>query len=162
SLIAFLVVTPIDDAVIEPNETVQVTLTAGAGYTVGAPASATVTIIDNDTPVPVITIVALEANASEAGDTGSFAVTRAGDPAPALTVNVTLTGTAVNGTDYVSIPATVAIPSGSFIAIVTVTPIADGLTEGNETAILTAIAGTGYTVGAPAAATVTISDGPGL
>ena len=45
-------VLPIDDAVAEPDETVIVTLTAGAAYTLGASTSATVTIIDNDQAAP--------------------------------------------------------------------------------------------------------------
>jgi hypothetical protein len=162
SQIAFLTVTPIEDLAIEANETVLVTVAGGAGYTVGAPASATVTIVDNDSTTPVVTVSALDGNASESGDTGSFAVIRAGDPSPSLTVNVTLTGTAVNGTDYITLPTTVSMPSGSFLVIVSVTPLADGLTESNETVILTVTAGTGYVVGAPSGATVTIADGPGL
>jgi hypothetical protein len=50
---ATLVVTPIDDLTDElaPDETVIVTLTSAAGYTVGASGSATVNIADND-PTP--------------------------------------------------------------------------------------------------------------
>src|SRR5262249_973843 len=46
---ATIAVLPVDDALVEGNETVVVTLSAGPAYTLGASASATVTIIDNDT-----------------------------------------------------------------------------------------------------------------
>jgi len=45
---ATIAVVPIDDAAVEANETVLVTLSADPAYTVGANAGATVTIIDND------------------------------------------------------------------------------------------------------------------
>jgi hypothetical protein len=47
---ATITVTTIDDSLVEGNETVIVTLSANAAYTVGTPASGTVTIADNDTP----------------------------------------------------------------------------------------------------------------
>jgi hypothetical protein len=45
-----LAVTPVDDALVEPAETVVVTLSPGPGYTVATPGSATVTIADDDAP----------------------------------------------------------------------------------------------------------------
>ena len=44
SATATMTVTPIDDLLVEGDETVVVTLSANAAYTVGTPASATVTI----------------------------------------------------------------------------------------------------------------------
>ncbi len=160
--IAFLTVAPIADGAVEGDETVLVTLAAGAGYTVGSPASATVTILDNVGSTPVVTVTAVDANASETGDTGSFAVMRAGDPSAALTVNLTVGGTATAATDYTALPASIVIPAGSFLVILPVTPIADSLVEGDETVIVTVAAGAGYTVGTASSATVTISDGPPL
>ena len=42
----------IDDALIEGNETVVLTLNSNSAYTVGSATSATVTIADNDNNVP--------------------------------------------------------------------------------------------------------------
>ena len=47
---ATVTVTPVDDAVIEKDETVVLTLAAIGSYLVGSPASATVTIQENDLP----------------------------------------------------------------------------------------------------------------
>jgi len=43
-----LAVVPLQDATPEPPETVIVTMSANAAYTIGTPSSATVTIADND------------------------------------------------------------------------------------------------------------------
>jgi gliding motility-associated-like protein len=48
-------------------------------------------------------------------------------------VYITLGGTAINGVDYISIPATVTIPANDTIAKIVVTPILDGLVEATET-----------------------------
>jgi len=50
---ATVTVTPIDDFLVESNETVLLTLSSNALYTVGAPNNATVTIADNDSAVPL-------------------------------------------------------------------------------------------------------------
>ena len=152
-----VVVTPIDDAAPEDDETVIVTVTSGTGYTVGSPSAATVTITDND--LPTVTVVASDASASEAGsNTGTFTVSRNGPTTDALSVAYNLTGTAGNGTDYSALASSVLIPVGQSSVNVTVTPTNDGAPEPSETVILTIAANALYTVGSPSAATVTISD----
>src|SRR5207302_1456638 len=143
---ADLTITPIDDLEVEGDETVIVTLVAGAGYTVGSPSSATVTIHDNDQgpPLPTVTVTASDANASESGDTGAFTITRTGGTASALTVNYSLGGSASNGSDYQQLGNSVTIAVGSSSAIVTVTPIDDSSVEGAETVVLTLSANSAY------------------
>lgn len=109
--------------------------------------------------LPRLTIAASDPTATEAGPTpGSFTVSRTGGTETALTANYTISGTASNGGDYVSLPTTVIIPSGSSTATVTVAPTDDSLVEGNETVIVTLAANAAYTIGAPRSATVTITD----
>jgi large repetitive protein len=48
-------------------------------------------------------------------------------------VYITLGGTAINGVDYATIPATVTIPANDTIAKIVVTPIQDGIVEATET-----------------------------
>ena len=55
---AAIIVTPINDTLVEANETVLLALAAGAGYAIGSPNNATVTIADNDAP-PTPEIVVL-------------------------------------------------------------------------------------------------------
>ncbi|MEK6258067.1 MAG: Calx-beta domain-containing protein [Planctomycetota bacterium] len=55
---AVITVRPIDDTMLEPSETVVVTLAANAAYTLGAAIAGTVTIADNDRPLPVLMVIA--------------------------------------------------------------------------------------------------------
>ncbi|MEW6302831.1 MAG: S8 family serine peptidase [Verrucomicrobiota bacterium] len=157
---AVITVTPMDDTAVEGDETVVLTLSADAGYTVGAPSNATVVITDNDQapPLPTVTVTATDAAASEEGDPGVFTVTRGGSTSAPLTVNYLLSGTAGNGTDYQSLSGTVTIGAGSSAAPVTVMPVDDATLEGDEMVTLTLSADAAYTVGTPGSANVTIAD----
>src|SRR5262249_24416833 len=138
---ATITVTPIDDSAVEGNETVILTVSAYAAYTVGSPSSATVTIADNDQappPFPTVTVAANDDNASETGpDTGTITISRWGATTAGLTIHYSLAGTASNGTDYASLSGSLTIPAGAASAGITVTPINDTAVEGNETVILT-------------------------
>ena len=108
-------------------------------------------------------VTALDATASETGiDTGVFRLTRLASVTlpltSPLTVTFTLTGTATNGTDYANVPLTATFAAGQASVDVTVTPTADAFAEVSETVVLTLTGVTPYTLGAPAAATVTIAD----
>ncbi len=151
-------ITPINDTAVEATETVVLTLTSGS-YTIGSPSSATVNIADNDSsPVPIVSISASDSSASESGPgTGRFTLTRTGSTASSLTVNYTIGGMAINGSDYSSIGASVSIPAGSSSATRTITPINDTAVEATETVVLTLTSGS-YTIGSPNSATVNIVD----
>ena len=112
----------------------------------------------NTPSTSLVVIAATDATAGETNNPGQFTLTRTGSTAAALTVNLTRTGTALNGTDYTTSPATVSFAAGSSTTVVNLTATDDLLVEGNETVIFTLSSGTGYTVGATASATVTISD----
>jgi hypothetical protein len=153
SATATIAVTPVNDAVMEPPETVIVQITAGAAYTVGSPGSATLTIESDET----VRIAATDPTATEAGrTTGTVTVTRTGNTAAALTVRYTVAGTATAGSDYVALSGQVVIPAGSATATVTVTPIDDAVMEGPETVVVRLATNASYTVGTPSSATVTI------
>jgi hypothetical protein len=150
-------VSPINDFTFDGNQSVVVSVVGGPGYAVAPASSDSVTIVDTN-PLPVVTVTASSPTATEPGVSGAFQVSRTGNTASALTVSITLGGTAINGTDYVTIGQTVVIPAGSASATVTVTPIDDFKVESNETVLLTVSPGTGYSVGSPSTATVTIID----
>ncbi|MDB9440670.1 S8 family serine peptidase, partial [Sphaerospermopsis kisseleviana CS-549] len=95
--------------------------------------------------LPVITVVANDSSAGEPANPGQYTLTRTGLTTSSLTVNVALTGTATNGTDYTTIPTTVTFAAGSSTALVNLNVTDDTLVEGAETAILTVTSGTGYT-----------------
>jgi len=161
SATAVVNVTVRDDLLLEGTETVALTLLSGTGYSVGTPSTATVSILDND--LPVITVVATDATAAETAagvppNPGQFTLSRTGSTSAALTVALSLGGTATNGTDYTSIPATASFAAGSATALINVSVLDDLLVEGTETVALTLLAGAGYSVGTPGAATVSILD----
>ena len=147
----------VDDVVVEGDESVIVTLLTNAAYSVGAPSSAAVTIVDNDQPG--VRIFATDDKAVEgSSDTGTFTVARIGNLAANLVVNYTLSGTASNGVDYVTLPGTVTIPAGQVSATFMVTPLNDSLVEGTETVVATILSNPGYNISNPGVATVLIMD----
>ncbi len=147
-----------NDSVAELDETVSLTLAPGTGYNIdGANNSGTVTIYDDETPT--ISVAVTDSTCSEASSNdGVFTFTRKGDRRSALTVNYSLAGTAVNGTDYTSMTGTFNLNADSVTATVSIDPTDDSICEGDETAIAAVAQGAGYVVGAPSEATITISD----
>lgn len=151
-----LMVTPIQNTAPEVDETVILTLAAGAGYVIGTPSSANVTIADDD--VNTITIIATDAFATEAGDAGEFLVSRSGPLSASLTVNFTLTGTATNGTDYTSITGSRTFGVGVSSISIPVSPSQDLLTEGNEEVVLSLTPSSSYALGSSAVANISLVD----
>ncbi len=108
---------------------------------------------------PDVTIVATKARVSKAGsEKGEFTISRSSSTSVDLTVNYTLGGSAKNGIDYQALPGSVIIPAGASSAAISLTPIDDGIYDGNQTATVDLSGGALYTVGSPNAATVTIVD----
>jgi Ca2+-binding RTX toxin-like protein len=108
-----------------------------------------------------VTITAIDAAASEGGsDTARFSVNRSGTSG-SLLVGYQISGTAVNGSDYVALSGSVTIPSGSASATIDVVPIQDAIAEGPESVVLTLQPGSNYSVGSPGSATATIADDDG-
>jgi len=108
---------------------------------------------------PGVSAVAPDLVANEAGpDTATFTLTRTGDTAELLVVNYTLTGTAVNGTDYETNELSATIPAGSATVDVVITPINDNEAEVTETVTLTLVGSASYNIKAPIADTITIVD----
>lgn len=154
-------VTPVADQLAEPDQTVTLTLSKGAGYTANtdkAKAAATVTIVDSS---PTVSISATDASAAETGDTGTFRVSRGAAIAGDLTVNLKISGTAKGGTNYATINKTVTILDGTDHTDITVTPTNVAKVERDKTVIVTLAKGTTYHVSpvkAQATASVTITD----
>jgi Ca2+-binding RTX toxin-like protein len=91
---ATVTVDPLDDADLEPNETVILTVTAGAGYTVGSPASATGTILNDDNSPPTIAVGYGQCNGDVIG-TVNLIVGDVETPAGSLTLSATSSNTTV-------------------------------------------------------------------
>lgn len=154
---ATVTINPTADATVEANETVILTVAAGSGYTVGAPASATGTILNDDVPSASITVAPSSVN-EDSGTPLVYTVTLDQPSLVPLSVAYTVGGTATSGTDYAAVSSPLSIAAGATTGTITVTPTADSSVEANETVVLTLAAGTGYAVGAPTSATGTILD----
>ena len=155
-----LTVTPIDDGLIESDETVEVTLTAGTDYQLGATTSGVVTISSDDVAMPTDPVVSLTVSdgaAAEGGlDTGVITLSLDQAAASEVTVSYTVGGTATSGTDYTALSGTAVFAVGADTVALTVTPIDDGLIESDETVEVTLTAGTDYQLGATTSGVVTI------
>ncbi len=154
---ANIVLTPRDDNLLEGDESVVLTLTNNASYNVGTPGSATLFIKDKSRPY--ITITAPSDTASEPGDQfGKFQISRGSVVNGNLTVYLAISGTAMNGIDYVPIDNTVVIPDGSSSVSVDIIAFDDLILEPTEDVILTLLANTNYNLGSPLQARVMILD----
>lgn len=149
---ATIVINPTVDGTVEADETVTLTVAAGTGYTVGAPASATGTILNDD--VPMATISVSPASVAEDGAPNLvYTVTLNQAAFSSTSINYTIGGIATNGTDYATITSPLVIAAGSTTGTITVNPTADATIEADETVFLSLAAGAGYTVGVPNSAT---------
>jgi VCBS repeat-containing protein len=161
--------TPLQDMLVEPLETVMLTLSTNAGaYVLDATASnATVSLLDDDTNVVAVSATdatAQEVNISVGGnvaDTGTFLVTRTGDTSAPLTVYYSVAGNpstgvpALHGVDYEALPGVLQIPAGASSASITIVPRWDEFGETAEQVLLQLGAGpTDYRLGGTTSATV--------
>ncbi|MEQ1750115.1 MAG: Calx-beta domain-containing protein, partial [Prosthecobacter sp.] len=153
---ATVVITPVNDAIGEPAQTVVLQIRSGSAYDAGTPSNATVTITDNG-DVPNVIINVLAGPAVESGTAGTFRVTTTGTGAGNITVNYAVSGTATNGTDYTSLTGSLVMAKNA-TATLTLTPIQDALNEGTETVTLTLTPDAAYTLAVDTAATMNLHD----
>jgi Ca2+-binding RTX toxin-like protein len=148
------------DTIAESNETFTLNLSNPTNTSGITTAVGTGTIVNDDSGAVTNTIeITNTTNGAEGGSNGRFTLTRTGTITGALTVDYVLSGTAINGTDYI-IPAVATFAAGSDTAIVDLSVIDDTIYEGTtpETATLTLTASGGYNLGNTTAATVNITD----
>lgn len=146
----------LNDSLGEPTEPVILVLAGNPNaYDIGSSISAQVDIAD-DGDLPVASLQVFR-NAAFEGNTNSFAQFRVilsnpyalGD----VTVNYTLTGAAINGTHYETLPTSTTIPSGQTTNLITILPIQNLDTVSNRTATVTLITGANYVLSTNAAST---------
>lgn len=170
---AVVTVTPVDDTLVEPTESVVLTVLSGTGYELGAQTSVSGTIADNDVApaLPTVTIVATDPTGAETRtgaplDTVTLTLSRTGDLSKALVVGFGWFGTAKLGRDFTAAvvgagalsKTTVTFGAGQETLTIQIRPIDDATVEALETVIMTLKSGTAYTLGAAMSATGTIAD----
>jgi hypothetical protein len=151
-----LPVVAIKDNLVEGEQTVILSLTDNQTYRVAYPSSATVTIQDND---QLVWIDASAFYASKYGPVpGEFTFSRFGTTNTAVTIDYTISGTAINGLDYTAITNSVVIPAGSLTATLPILPLHNGIVKGPVTVTLALQSNAAYQLGTPSSGTVTIDD----
>ncbi len=141
---ATVTVTPVDDAVAEPMETVILTLDEQNTYTVVSPETATVNIIDNDTEVWV---EAADPSAHEHGENPGYFLVQRDYSVGELTVYFTASGQALADADYFPLPEKVTFDDEQSEVIVWVKPYDDSVeNEGEEQVILTLTPNAAYAI----------------
>jgi len=99
-----------------------------------------------DTNLPVVAIFAPDPTALEGTSSGAFTLIRYGATSNALTVDLTISGTASNGVDYTEISNVVVIPAGFLAVDIPVNPIVDNVNRGNKTVVLAVDTNAAYRV----------------
>jgi hypothetical protein len=127
---------PIDDAAVEPAESVTLTLAAGQGYQAGPAISGMVSITSDD--VVVAPVVSIASAAIMEGNTGrrliSFTISLSAAATETVTVRwSTANGSASAGRDYVAASGTATFKPGQRTATANVWVLGDRVKEGNET-----------------------------
>ena len=113
---------------------------------------------------PWVTVSATIASASEPTDDGMYRIERTGSTLSTLTVDFAMSGDATQDVDYVlkvddaTLTNSVTIPAGQTYVDVTVAVTDDSDIEPAESATFSILAGSGYLVGSPFDATVSIAD----
>ena len=108
--------------------------------------------------LPTVSVVATDNVATEAGPTAAtLTFSRVGDTTKSLTVSYAISGTATSGSDFTSLGTSVSIPAGAATITKTVAALQDTLQEQDETIVATIKSSANYVIGAPTAATVTLT-----
>ena len=149
-----------DDALVEGDETVNLTLTSPTGgATLGNQSTATLTIADNDTAQPGVLQFSVAAfSVNENQGTATITVTRTGGSnVPVSVAYATSNGTATAGSDYTATSGTLNFGVGETSKTFTIAITNDTLVEGNETVNLTLTNATGgAALGSLSTSTLTI------
>ena len=95
--------------------------------------------------------------AENALNPGVFSVVRSGGFGP-LTVNYTVSGSALAGTDYTALSGSVVIPMAANSATISLTPLTDSIAESPESVVVTLNTHASYTLGEPKSAGILITD----
>lgn len=124
----------VNDALDEPDETIQVTLASPVNATLGTPAVHTYTILDDD-PTPGLSINDVTMTEGHSGTTNAtFTVTLSAGSGRVVTVAyATADGTATAPADYTAVSGTLTFAPGETSKTITVLVKGDTLDEPNET-----------------------------
>jgi len=154
-----LSVAAINDLFVEGNEFFFVELlpSPGGAYNLGFfGAGASGTIVDDD--LPLVSIYSAISSVPRNGGSARMTVSRAGSLDQDLVINYLVTGTAVSGVDFNTLPGSVTIPAGQLSADISISPIASSTNKFPRTVTLLLSDATTYNIYNQNLATITITD----
>ena len=109
---ATITLTPVRDYVVEPTQSVVLTVVAGQTYTVGSAASATVSLADDST-LPTLSVTGTSVAGKAANQLATITVTlSAASTSTVAVLFKTVDGTALAGKDYTAVSTTVSFAPG--------------------------------------------------
>ena len=153
-------IVPFDDLLDEGLQDVILQLRTAQTYFISDPAqTATVTIADNDASQVYVELNTGSGTEPASGSAGGpvFQIHRPAS-GTAITVNYAISGTATSGTDFTALPGSIAFASGDTNKTITVSMLADAVTEDAESVTMTITSGSPL-VGQNQSATAWIYDG---
>ncbi len=124
-----------DDLIDEADETVIVDITTVTNGTEDLVQQETITITDDD-DAPTVNLGESGSPIEEDGGESTITATLSEVSGLDVTINLSYTGTATNGTDYSASSTQITIPAGSTTGSVTITAVQDVLIEGPETVLV--------------------------
>jgi hypothetical protein len=146
----------INDAFVEGDETLMVTLSSPVGLDPGSPISATLTIKDDDSQ-PTVQFDSANYDVLEDGATATLTVTLSHSSPITTTVDyATSDVTAQAGSDYTSTFGTLTFDPGQTVGTISVPIMDDSLFEGDETLNVSLSDPMDLDLGTPTSATLTI------
>ena len=140
------------NTLVEPNPTVSMTIASGSSYSVGSPASAQTTIKNNNVP-------ALEISGGTTvspGGTATLTITADQAPFQNTQVALTLSGSAVAGTDYEPVNPVLTSTAGNTSASITIGTLNNRVIQPNKYVVASIAPSSSYSVGAQGSAVITI------
>ncbi|MYD34126.1 MAG: S8 family serine peptidase [Acidimicrobiales bacterium] len=144
-----------DDSADEPNGTVTVTVGTGSGYAPGGASSATVAVNDDDDPPPSLSISRVASPVTE-GSSAQFTITASRAVSGTLSVNYRVGGAVRHLRNGDRGNKTVTLSGSS--ATVSVPTQDDSADELDSSVTVELRSGSGYSVGSPSSASVTVED----
>ena len=145
------------DSIIEPDETIIVSVAQSPNYKVGKISTAVITIqgATGDAAKPLLTLSPLTTSVTE-GSPINFSLSANSAVAADVELLLQFSGTASDGIDYLRPAGRLVLPAGQSSMQVSVPTVQDDLVEPDEVVSVALAPSATYTVGNPSGGTVTI------
>jgi hypothetical protein len=145
----------LDDVLVDPDEFLRVSVLPSVNYVVGSAVSADLPVDDDERGV---WLRSSDPRGAEPGKNAVLTLERTGPVDTAVTVPLVVTGTAVAGEDYATLPAGVGFAAGQRHAEVEVRILNDDVAEPREESLVALGTADGFVAGPERAVLISIAD----